>query len=128
MENKSVNQQPIMLYTEQTPNPESLKFVTNRMNFKGTADFKTEELANEWSALASVLFEKPFVKGVYICNNFVTVTKELNYSWDDIMMDLKTFIKEYLESGKEVVKEGYQEAISEMEMQQSDIEYSAEDK
>ena len=111
MENKSVNQQPIMLYTEQTPNPESLKFVTNRMNFKCTADFKTEELAKEWSALASVLFEKPFVKGVYICNNFVTVTKELNYSWDDIMMDLKTFIKEYLESGKEVVKEGYQEAI-----------------
>lgn len=128
MENKTANQQPIMLYTEQTPNPESLKFVTNRMNYKGTADFKSEELAKEWSALATALFEKPFVKGVYICNNFVTVTKELNYSWDDIMMDLKSFIKEYLEAGKEVVKEGYQDAIAEIEMEQSDIEYSAEDK
>ena len=71
-----------MLYTEQTPNPESLKFVTNRMNFKGTADFKTEELAKEWSALASVLFEKPFVKGVYICKNLDECNIAINEIFD----------------------------------------------
>ena len=63
---------PVMMYTEQTPNPESLKFVTNRMLFRGTADFREEELAKEWSPLAKELFELPYVKGVYICNNFVT--------------------------------------------------------
>lgn len=128
MENKTGNQSPIMLYTEQTPNPESLKFVTNRMNYKGTADFKTADLAKEWSPLAEALFQKPFVKGVYICNNFVTVTKELNYQWDDIMLDLKSFIKEYLEAGNEVIKEGYQDAIAEMVIADSDIDYSDEDK
>ena len=128
MEKKTGNQSPIMLYTEQTPNPESLKFVTNRMNYKGTADFKTADLAKEWSPLAEALFQKPFVKGVYICNNFVTVTKELNYQWDDIMLDLKSFIKEYLESGNEVIKEGYQDAIAEMVIADSDIDYSDEDK
>ena len=128
MENKSVNQAPVMLYTEQTPNPESLKFVTNRMNYKGTADFKTRELAEEWSPLATALFEKPFVKGVYICNNFVTVTKELNYNWDDIMLDLKAFIKTYIEEGNAIVKDGFQEAITEIEFQESEIKYSDEDK
>ncbi len=128
MEKKTGNQSPIMLYTEQTPNPESLKFVTNRMNYKGTADFKTADLAKEWSPLAEALFQKPFVKGVYICNNFVTVTKELNYQWDDIMLDLKSFIKEYLEAGNEVIKEGYQDAIAEMVIADSDIDYSDEDK
>jgi len=57
---------PVMLYTEQTPNPESLKFVTNRMLYTGTADFREVELANEWSALAADLFKQPYVKGVYI--------------------------------------------------------------
>ena len=48
---------PIMLYTEQTPNPETLKFVTNRMLYNGTADFKDKDFANSWSPLASSLFE-----------------------------------------------------------------------
>ena len=98
------------------------------MNYKGTADFKTKELAEEWSPLATALFEKPFVKGVYICNNFVTVTKELNYNWDDIMLDLKAFIKTFIEEGNTIVKEGFQDAIAEIEFKESDIKYSAEDK
>jgi hypothetical protein len=52
MEN-TATKSPVMLYTEQTPNPESLKFVTNRMLFKGTADFREEELAKEWSPLGT---------------------------------------------------------------------------
>jgi len=85
-----------MLYTEQTPNPESLKFVTNKIIYKGTADFREEPLAQEWSPLATELFAFPYVKGVYICNNFVTITKEFNYSWEDIMLKLKEFIKGYV--------------------------------
>ena len=71
-------QSPVMLYTENTPNPETLKFVTNRMLWRGTADFKTADMAAEWSPLANSLFQLPYVKGVYICNNFITITKEFN--------------------------------------------------
>ena len=106
---------PVMLYTEQTPNPESLKFVTNRMLYKGTADFKEASLAEEWSPMAKELFERTYVKGVYICNNFVTVTKEFNYSWDDIMMKLKDFIKQYVEEDKEIIKEGFSEIMAKLE-------------
>jgi NFU1 iron-sulfur cluster scaffold homolog, mitochondrial len=102
---------PVMLYTEQTPNPETLKFVTNRMLYKGTADFKDSESAKEWSPLADSLFEFPYVKGVYICNNFVTVTKEFNYAWEDITLRLKEYLKQYISDEKILILEGYDEAI-----------------
>ncbi len=106
-----VTKSPVMLYTEQTPNPESLKYVTNRMLYKGTADFKDKKSAEDWSPLALALFDLPYVKGVYINNNYVTITKEINYEWDDIMLRLKDFIKKYVESDGVVVKEGYAEAM-----------------
>lgn len=109
METKTTN--PVMLYTEQTPNPETLKFVTNRMLYKGTADFREDTLAKEWSPLAEALFELPYVKGVYICNNFVTITKEFNYTWEDIMLKGKEFIKEYVAADKDIIKDGFAEAM-----------------
>lgn len=117
-----------MLYTEQTPNPESLKFVTNRMLYKGTADFREEELAKEWSPLATAIFEMPYVKGVYICNNFVTVTKEMNYEWADIMLKMKEFIKKYIEEGGEIVDEGFADAMAEIEAERgASYEYTGDE-
>ena len=121
-------QSPVMLYTEQTPNPESLKFVTNKMLYSGTADFREEALAREWSPLAAALFELPYVKGVYVCNNFVTITKEFNYAWDDVMLEAKSFLKAWIQDGKEVVREGFAEAYEELEAQrQADYRYSGGD-
>ncbi|MBR9920435.1 MAG: NifU family protein [Bacteroidetes bacterium] len=123
-----VTKSPVMLYTEQTPNPESLKYVSNRMLYKGTADFQEEEFAQEWSPLATALFEFPYVKGVYIANNFVTVTKEFNYGWEDIMLNLKSFIKEYLESEKGIINDGFAEAMAKIEEERgASYDYSEED-
>lgn len=93
----------IEIYTEMTPNPESLKFVTNKHilpNFQ--IDFKTQELA-KGSALAAKLFEIPFVNGVFIANNFVTVTKKAEYDWYEITPELKEAIKQFLQSGAKPV-------------------------
>lgn len=118
---------PVMLYTEQTPNPESLKFVTNKMLFRGTADFREVTLAKEWSPLAVALFEMPYVKGVYICNNFVTITKEFNYAWEDIMLKTKEFIKQYIENDGLVVNEGFTEAMAKLDAEKRSIEYTGAD-
>lgn len=118
---------PVMLYTEVTPNPESLKFVTNRMLYRGTADFKDESFAREWSPLAAGLFDHPFVKGVYITNNFVTVTKEFNYEWPDIMLRLKDFIKKFVEEGGEILKEGFAEAMEKLEAERAGEQFTGED-
>lgn len=77
-------------------NLELLKFVINCMLYKGIVDFCEEELVREWFLMGFVLFDKFFVKGVYICNNFVIVIKEFNYEWVDIMFLLKEFIKGYI--------------------------------
>ncbi len=127
MEN-TMTKSPVMLYTEQTPNPESLKFVTNRMLYKGTADFREEELAQEWSPLGTALFELPYVKGVYISNNFVTVTKEMNYEWADIMLKIKDFIKKYIEDGGEILKDGFEEEMAKLEAERgASYEYSEDE-
>jgi Fe-S cluster biogenesis protein NfuA len=117
---------PVMLYTEQTPNPETLKFVTNKMLYRGTADFKDESFAKEWSQLAAALYAFPYVKGVYICNNFVTVTKEFNYAWEDIMLQLKEFIKSYVTEEKSIIHEGFEAAMNEMDAKANEHIYTGD--
>jgi len=118
---------PVMIYTESTPNPESLKFVTNRMLYKGTADFREEDLAKEWSPLASALYEMPYVKGVYICNNFVTITKEFNYDWQDIMLKTKEFVKKWVEDGSNIINDGFAAAQDALAAENKEKTYSDAD-
>ncbi|MEP7320427.1 MAG: NifU family protein [Saprospiraceae bacterium] len=124
---ETVVKSPVMLYTEQTPNPETLKFVLNRIIYKGIADFKNADQAYNWSPFASALFEFPFVKGVYLCNNFVTITKEPHMEWNDIMLETKEYIKAYIADGKPIINEGYQEYLDQVEKDSSPIQYSESD-
>lgn len=93
----------IEIYTEMTPNPESQKFVTNKHilpNFQ--LDFRTRELA-ENSELASQLFTLPYVNGVFIANNFVTITKKGDYEWLEINDEIKHTLRQFLQSGAKPV-------------------------
>ena len=114
-------QAPLIIYTEATPNPETLKFVSNRMLLPNmVAEFKNiDETAD--SKLAKELFHFPFVKQVFIANNFVTITKTLEQDWADIMLPIKDFIREYLDSGKEVIVEGYQPPQKESDLDDDEI-------
>jgi NFU1 iron-sulfur cluster scaffold homolog, mitochondrial len=116
-----------MLYTEQTPNPEALKYVTNRLLYKGIADFKDKDIAAEWSPMANSLMELPYVKSVYFNNNYVTITKEFNYEWQDVMLKIKEFVKDFVERDGVVVKEGYAEFAASLEAANSASQFSGED-
>ncbi len=84
------------IYTEVTPNPASLKFVVDRTILaEGTADFPTKEAA-EASIMARTLFAYPFVQGVFIGRNFVTISKIDAARWEDIIPVAKTEIKKIL--------------------------------
>jgi len=123
MNDKKTTKPPTMLYTEQTPNPETLKFVTNQMLYpRKMADFPIDQkdLAAEWSPLATELFQFDYVQGIYICNNFVTVTKTPETEWATIMMELKTFIKTYVEEGKIVMKEGFEDVKAKLEAEEEE--------
>lgn len=128
METTTVTKSPVLIYTEQTPNPESLKFVTNKMLYPGTADFRTRELADQYSPMAAALFDLPYVKSVYISNNFITLTKELNYAWEDMMIRTKDYIKNYIAEEKPIMLEGFAEAMAAIEeKQRAEISYSDDD-
>lgn len=116
-----------MLYTEETPNPEALKYVTNRMLYRGIADFNEKELAAAWSPMANTLMELPYVKSVYFNNNYVTITKEFNYEWAEIMLKLKEFVKNYIENGGAIVQEGFAEYAEKIAAEQNATQFSGED-
>jgi Fe-S cluster biogenesis protein NfuA len=114
----------VAIFTEQTPNPETLKFVSNRLLFRGVADFITPELAQQWSPIAHALMELPYVKSVYISNNFLTITKEANYQWEDIMLLTKQFITEFIQNGGEIILEGYDAWMAKQKEEENRTQFS----
>jgi Fe-S cluster biogenesis protein NfuA len=95
----------ISIYTEMTPNPETMKFVANKLLYPGKSiDFPDVDSAAP-SPLAMELFSFPFVKSVFIASNFVTLTKTAETDWDDVKPSIRQFLKEYLEEGKVVINE-----------------------
>jgi Fe-S cluster biogenesis protein NfuA len=96
----------VSIYTEMTPNPETMKFVANKLLYPGkSVDFKNEESASA-SPLAMQLFTFPFIKSVFIASNFVTLTKtDDTENWQDVIPSVKQFLKEYLEEGNEIINE-----------------------
>ena len=96
---------PVTIYAEMTPNPATMKFVANK-HLLGTGDsaqFNSKAEAKGYSPLAEELFNLPFVNGVFIASNFVTITKTDNLSWDFITMELREFIKNWIEEGKDIL-------------------------
>jgi Fe-S cluster biogenesis protein NfuA len=89
-----------------TPNPETMKFVANKLLYPGKSiDFPEAESVGSSSPLASELFAFPFIKAVFIASNFVTLTKTVETEWNDVIPSVREFLKQYLEEGKSVVNE-----------------------
>jgi Fe-S cluster biogenesis protein NfuA len=94
--------EPITVYAEVTPNPAVMKFVSNKRIVPSTYEFKNIDEVKD-SPLAKELFHLPFVKEVFMDENYVSVTKYEVADWEEINMQLREFIRDYLADGKEVV-------------------------
>ena len=94
--------EPITVYAEVTPNPAVMKFVSNKRIVPSTYEFKNIDEAKD-SPLAKELFHLPFVKEVFMDENYVSVTKYEVADWEEINMQLREFIRDYIADGKEVV-------------------------
>jgi len=107
----------VSIYTEMTPNPETMKFVANKLLYPGKSIDIAEENQAIASPLAKELFSFPFIKSVFIASNFVTLTKNTEQDdWQDVIPTIKTFLKEYLENGGVVVNE---EEVAKMKQEAS---------
>lgn len=95
----------VSIYTEMTPNPETMKFVANKLLYPGKSIDFPDETSAAPSPLAKELFAFPFIKAVFIASNFVTLTKTPDTLWDEVIPSIREFLKQYLEAGKAVVND-----------------------
>jgi len=112
-----IKKQPITIYAESTPNPAVLKFVANKLLTTKTAEFKNidETVA---SPLAKELFKFPYVKELFMDENYISVTKYTSVEWQEISNEIRSFIKEYIENGNEIINESLLVSIPKNEKQQ----------
>ncbi len=117
---------PVMIYTESTPNPNTLKFVTNKaLLLNDTVEFQSTEETSE-APLAKALFGFDAVTNVFITNNFVTITKTEDALWTEIMIPIKDFLKKYIDEGGIILTENFvkptKTATNEVSDNDSDVE------
>ena len=89
---------PTDVYAEMTPNPVTMKFVTDRelISDGKQVDYTELEMVGESSPLAKELFHFPFVKGVFISANYVTVTKDESIGWELVVQQMRGYIRDWL--------------------------------
>jgi Fe-S cluster biogenesis protein NfuA len=101
-ESETSKKTPVTVYAEATPNPAVMKFVANKKLVTALYEFTSIEDAKH-SPLATELFHFPFVKSVFIDENYVSITKYDITEWHDITIEIREFIKKYIENGKDIV-------------------------
>jgi len=118
---ETVTQKLITVYAEATPNPDSIKFVLNKELLPAgySFDFPDAEAAQD-SPLAAMLFKFSFVKGVYISQNFVTVSKLADSMWAELIPIIRTFLKEYITADDPIISAQMQEANAPAENEEVD--------
>lgn len=102
-----MQKRPVMIYTEQSPNPNSMKFVLNfeivpdGLSFDYTSIAETRQ-EGKASQLAFDLFNFPFVQRIFLSSNFVTLTKDFETEWEDVIFDVRQFLKIFFEEGNPI--------------------------
>ncbi len=100
----------IEVYAESTPNPNVQKYVTNKLLSAQNIEVLSRQDARD-VPIAVELFEFPFVKEVFISDNYISIMKTENVDWLEINTEIRDFIKEYLQSNRRVVSENYKHKV-----------------
>jgi Fe-S cluster biogenesis protein NfuA len=97
---------PVTIYAESTPNPSTMKFVADVMLIKDgqTAEFLSQASAKGHSTLAAELFNFPFVQGVFIASNFITITKSDALQWEYVSNELQAFMVDFVKENEVIVE------------------------
>jgi Fe-S cluster biogenesis protein NfuA len=104
----------VTVYAESTPNPSVLKFVCNKVLVPSLYEFTSIEEAKP-SPMATALFQFPFVKNIYMEKNFISITKFDIIEWEEITLQLREFIKSYMEEGKTILSDDAPQKLNKTE-------------
>jgi len=102
---------PISIYSESTPNPSVMKFVSNKILIDTNVEFNNIDEASEMK-FARELFKFPFVKSIYIDRNYISITKYEISDWGEITPQLRNFIINFLSKNKLEYKKSKPQKVS----------------
>lgn len=83
------------IYAESTPNPEVMKFVSNRMLADKSLEFLNPSEAKKIPMIQKI-FSLPFVESIFLSSNFISIKKTNNIEWGEIILELRNFITKTL--------------------------------
>jgi len=99
---KKVERVAVTVYAESTPNPSAMKFVANKKISDQTLSFENIDTAQD-APLVKELFNFPFVKEVFMDENYISISKHETTQWEEVVMEIRGFIKSYLEEEKRIL-------------------------
>tara|TARA_B100001059_G_scaffold44533_1_gene36898 strand:+ start:19304 stop:20200 length:897 start_codon:yes stop_codon:yes gene_type:complete len=99
---KKVEREAVTVYAESTPNPSAMKFVVNKKITDQTLSFENIDTAQD-APLVKELFNFPFVKEVFMDENYISISKHETTQWEEVVMEIRGFIKSYLEEEKMIL-------------------------
>ena len=94
---------PVSIYAESTPNPSVMKFVANKKLVSESIEFKNIDEAKN-SPFAQKLFHFAYVKEVFMSENYVSITKFDINSWEEVVMEIREFIRAFIEKGNTIIE------------------------
>ena len=86
---------PFVIYAESTPNPDVMKFVSNKMLTTESKECLAINDAERWPLLQNI-FQFPFVKEIFIASNYISIKKHRTVEWFDISNQVRIFIQDQL--------------------------------
>jgi len=119
-------EQLVEVYAESTPNPNVQKFVTNKLLSNQNIELSEQADAHE-VPLAFELFQFPFVKEIFISDNYVSIQKSNDLEWFEVNNTLRDFLKEYLQSDRRIVAEGYTPVTKESQQDNTKFKVTDDD-
>ncbi len=120
-DNLSTKKEAIEVYAEVTPNPAVMRFGTNKALTQTTLEYKNIDEASKSSPLATAIFNFPFVKEVFISENYISITKFDMVQWEEVYPEVRSFIRSYLQDSKPIISKIIEEEICESPTQIKEI-------
>ena len=119
------------IYAESTPNPEVMKFVSNRMLADKSLEFLNPSEAKKIPMIQKI-FSLPFVESIFLSSNFISIKKTSNLEWGEIVLELRNFITKILNEDDiqnyteniELIKENKVSDTKEIDSEKKNITYS----
>ncbi len=108
-----------MIQTETTPNPESLKFLSeNIISAIGTEEFQKNDIKKIDNSFIRELLGFKGVELVLLSKNFLSVTKTQTASWDELKPMVISHLNHYFENNQgPILKDELRNKDSEQEKQ-----------